>query len=55
MRLVGARERVYCIVSQARLLTHAEEESGHHPIHNLYLHCQQISADELNTPATKGL
>ena len=31
------------VVSQARLLTPAEEESGHHPMHNSYLHNQQIS------------
>ena len=40
-------------VSQARFLNPAKEESGHHPIHNSYLHCQQISVDELNTCATK--
>ena len=28
-------------------LTLAEEQSGHHLMHNSILHCQQISADEL--------
>ena len=30
------------VVLQARLLTPAKEESGHHPIHNSYLHTKQI-------------
>ena len=33
------------IVSQARLLTPTEEESGQHPVHNLHMHNQQISAN----------